>query len=70
MYMSSCCHIFNCVFLQQRIDYGVMSSCLVKPALYIVQRTGPRVRLDRLDQDTEEETEEDDVGKMESVVSC
>ena len=25
-----------------------MSSCLVKPALYVVQRTGPRVRL--LDQ--------------------
>lgn len=51
------------VIFQQRIDYGVMSSCLVKPALYIVQRTGPRVRLDRLDQDTEEENEEDDTGE-------
>ena len=49
---------------QQRIDYGVMSSCLVKPALYIVQRTGPRVRLDRLDQDTEEDEEEDDTGEL------
>ena len=37
----------------------------MKPALYIVQRTGPRVRLDRLDQDTEEETEEDDIGELE-----
>ena len=35
----------------------------MKPALYIVQRTGPRVRLDRLDQDTEEEAEEDDTGE-------
>ena len=33
------------MFPQRRIDYGVMSSCLVKPALYVVQRTGPRVRL-------------------------
>ena len=33
------------VLLQRRIDYGVMTSCLVKPALYIVQKTGPRVRL-------------------------
>ena len=53
-----------CWFFQQRIDYGVMSSCLVKPALYIVQRTGPRVRLDRLDQDTEEDEEEDDTGEL------
>jgi len=30
---------------QERIDYGVMNSCLVKPALYLVQRTSPRVRL-------------------------
>ena len=37
----------------------------MKPALYIVQRTGPRVRLDRLDQDTEEDEEEDDTGELE-----
>lgn len=36
----------------------------MKPALYIVQRTGPRVRLDRLDQDTEEDEEEDDTGEL------
>ena len=24
-------------YLQERIDYGVMNSCLVKPALYLVQ---------------------------------
>ena len=52
-------YAFSWWLFQQRIDYGVMSSCLVKPALYIVQRTGPRVRLDRLDQDTEEEAEDD-----------
>ena len=39
----------------------------MKPALYIVQRTGPRVRLDRLDQDTEEESEEDDIGELEQL---
>ena len=42
----------------------------MKPALYIVQRTGPRVRLDRLDQDTEEDTEEDDIGELELGVKC
>ena len=42
----------------------------MKPALYIVQRTGPRVRLDRLDQDTEEDTEEDDIGELEPDVKC
>ena len=26
-----------CYYLQERIDYGVMNSCLVKPALYLVQ---------------------------------
>lgn len=30
---------------QERIDYGVMNTCLVKPALYLVQKTSPRVRL-------------------------
>jgi len=30
---------------QMRIDYGVMTSCLVKPALYIVQKTSPRIKL-------------------------
>ena len=41
----------------------------MKPALYIVQRTGPRVRLDRLDQDTEEDEEEDDTGEDLHIVS-
>ena len=26
-------------YFQERIDYGVMNSCLVKPALYLVQVT-------------------------------
>jgi len=44
---------------QSRIDYGVMTSCLVKPALYIVQKTGPRVKL--VDQTcTLEEQDEDE----------
>ena len=30
---------------QMRMDYGVMTSCLVKPALYIVQKTSPRIKL-------------------------
>ena len=37
----------------------------MKPALYIVQRTGPRVRLDRLEQDQEEQEEEEDTGEFE-----
>lgn len=36
----------------------------MKPALYIVQRTGPRVRLDRLEQDQEEQEEEEDTGEF------
>ena len=39
-----------------------MTSCLVKPALYIVQKTGPRVRLAEPSlalADTESEQEED-----------
>ena len=37
----------------------------MKPALYIVQRTGPRVRLDRLEQDQEEQEEEEDTCEFE-----
>ena len=39
-----------------------MTSCLVKPALYIVQKTGPRLRLAEptmAGADTESEQEED-----------
>ena len=48
------------VLFQRRIDYGVMTSCLVKPALYIVQKTGPRLRLAEPSlAETESEQEED-----------
>ena len=40
-----------------------MTSCLVKPALYIVQKTGPRVRL--AEPGTEEE---EDTGQSESLI--
>ena len=36
-----------------------MTSCLVKPALYIVQKTGPRVKLVDQTVDDEEEVESD-----------
>lgn len=42
---------------QERIDYGVMNSCLVKPALYLVQRTSPRVRLAEVMADPKKENE-------------
>ena len=35
-----------------------MTSCLVKPALYIVQKTGPRVKL--VDQTVEDRTESEE----------
>ena len=35
--------LYKCV--QKRIDYGVMMSCLVKPALYIVQKLCPKQKL-------------------------
>ena len=39
-----------------------MTSCLVKPALYIVQRTGPRVKLAE-PSNTEETCQESDTGR-------
>lgn len=47
-------------YLQHRIDYGVMTSCLVKPALYIVQKTGPRVKLSDQTCSIEDKTREGD----------
>ena len=41
-----------------------MTSCLVKPALYIVQKTGPRVKL----AEPEDASQESDTG-IESFLS-
>ena len=49
---------------QMRIDYGVMTSCLVKPALYIVQKTSPRIKL--ADQNCSKEDTESNTGNNES----
>ena len=49
------------LMFQMRIDYGVMTACLVKPALYIVQRTCPRVRL--AEQDSTEEKMDSSTGE-------
>ena len=52
--------------LQRRIDYGVMTSCLVKPALYIVQKTGPRLRLAEPSLAETESEQEEDTGDLRS----
>ena len=49
---------------QMRIDYGVMTSCLVKPALYIVQKTSPRIKL--ADQNCSREDTESNTGNNKS----
>ena len=55
---------------QRRIDYGVMTSCLVKPALYIVQKTGPRLRLAEPSLAETESEQEEDTGNLSlSVIS-
>ena len=41
-----------------------MTSCLVKPALYIVQKTGPRVKLADHAAIDEAEDEESDTGEF------
>ena len=55
------------VLFQRRIDYGVMTSCLVKPALYIVQKTGPRLRLAEPSLAETESEQEDDTGQPLSL---
>ena len=50
---------------QMRIDYGVMTSCLVKPALYIVQKTSPRIKL--ADQNCSKEDSDSRTGDWSQV---
>jgi hypothetical protein len=45
---------------QMRIDYGVMTSCLVKPVLYILQKTSPRIKLS--DQNCSKEDTDSNTG--------
>ena len=59
--------------MQRRIDYGVMTSCLVKPALYIVQKTGPRVKLSdqtcSIEDKTGDSDNPDDTGEKVQVTN-